>query len=86
MKALKEALQGIVVKEAEAKRSPAWHKMVELLSEATDLAKTVHQEEPQGELWGGNEGAELGHLLEGIWAAFSTGDDNDRSHNDEIFK
>jgi len=57
------------------------------LDNAIDSAANLHAiGTTTPEIFGGTEGNDISEKLEKIWAAFSTGDPEDRSHNDEIFK
>lgn len=61
--------------------------LIGLLKSSIEKAKTVHENGKRGpEGYEGNEGAEIGMLLEQIWNAFSTGDPTNDSEAREIFK
>lgn len=65
----------------------AYNKLVKLLQAAIQQAKQVHQDgQDNPENYEGTEGLDIGLLLEQVWNAFSTGNENDEMYRDEIFK
>ena len=65
----------------------SFNKLVKLLQASVQQAKLVHQDgQDNREDYEGTEGVDVGLLLEQVWNAFSTGDENDNSEREEIFK
>jgi len=65
----------------------SYSRLVKLLKEAIKQGKITHQDGQNNPAsYEGSEGAEIGSLLEKVWNAFSTGNENDNSESGEIFK
>lgn len=64
-----------------------FNKLVKFLQGAIQQAKKVHQDgQDNPETYEGTEGIDIGLLLEQVWNAFSTGNENDDMYRDELFK
>lgn len=66
-------------------------KIIKNLDEAIKTAEEMWKREMtdatmDDDYWHGDEGATVMGKLHELWAAFSTGNRNDKSENDEIFK
>lgn len=65
----------------------SFNKLVKLLQASVQQAKQVHKDgQDNPENYEGSEGVDVGLLLEQVWNAFSTGNENDDLYRDEIFK
>jgi hypothetical protein len=61
--------------------------LLSMLKKATIIATRIGKlAKKYPEAFEGTEGNELDTELQNIYAAFMTGNSNDKSHNDEIFK
>ena len=80
---LNEKLSGV----HKASGSKEYNKLVKILQQAVEQAVIVGEDaEDNPENYEGSEGSDISIFLEQIWSGFSTGDHQDSSRNDEIFK
>lgn len=70
----------------EANQTSEYKKLKQYLVLAAQISEKVFEQGEDDTLWNGNEGNEITDLLIKIWSGFSTGNVNDHSANDEIFK
>jgi hypothetical protein len=65
----------------------SFNRLVKLLQASIQQAKKVHKDgQDNPENYEGSEGVDIGLLLEQVWNAFSTGNEDDKMYRDEIFK
>ena len=69
------------------KGTPVFNTLVKSLQDAVQKAKAVYEDgQDNPGSYEGSEAIDVSVLLNQVWAALSTGNENDSSHNDEIFK